>query len=293
VDVLVVGGGIVGCAVTAACARRGMSVTLVERGPLACGASSLDLALLGIPVPSGLDARARSSEERYLEVHHFTGNSFFLDRMPVECDGVQNALVRRIEVRGAARALAAEARSYRAEIRTGVDVKGLLMHRSAVRGVRTDTDELHAGTTVVAAGAETWRVCRAVGLHVPVADVEGVLRVYPPAAIELEGALLTGDAWAALDEAGRIVVALGGTALSSSFLPKLAHVQPLDRRTIRYAGTADGLPLDGPLPGVEGLAVACGDGFHGVALAPAVGEGVAEGIAEGRWAEAYLPARFL
>jgi glycine/D-amino acid oxidase-like deaminating enzyme len=292
-DVLVVGGGIVGCAVAAACARRGMGVTLVERGALASDASSLDLALLGTQAPAGLERRAREAEERYLELHHFTGRSFFLDRSPVDCEGVPDGLVRRIDVRGAALALADEARSYRAEIRTGCEVKGLLVRGETVRGARTDVGELRATATVVAAGAESWRVCRAVGLHVPVEEVEGVCRVYPPGAVPLVRPRVTPDGWAALDEAGRAVVAVAGSASHGTFLPELAHLGPLDRRALRYGDTADGMPLEGPLPGVQGLVLACGHGLHGVALAPAAGETVAGALEGGDWDEALLPGRLL
>ena len=53
-----------------------MRVTLFERGTIASGASDLDLALM----PADVDA------SRYLELHHFTGGGFYLDRsLPDEC----------------------------------------------------------------------------------------------------------------------------------------------------------------------------------------------------------------
>jgi glycine/D-amino acid oxidase-like deaminating enzyme len=264
-DVLVVGGGIVGCAVASACAQRGLGVLLVERGSLACGASSLPLALLGRPVPAALEQAARAGETAYLELHHFTGQAFLLDRSPLECDGA-DALVRRIDVPGATVALAQEARSYRARIQTGCDVKSLLTQSRRVRGVRTDAGELRAQTTVVAAGPQTWWVCRSLPVHVPIVHVEGVCAVYPPGTLAFERPVLDGRAWAAPDDTGRAHVA------EPERLARLgAHSghEPLERRVICYETTADGLPLNGPLPGVEGLLVACGHGELGVALAPA------------------------
>jgi glycine/D-amino acid oxidase-like deaminating enzyme len=287
-DVLVVGGGIVGCAVASACAQRGLAVQLVERGALAGGASSLPLALLGRPVPAELEEPARASIDAYLALHHFTGRAFFLDRSPLDCDGA-DALVQRIDVPGATLALSWEARAHRAQIQTGCDVKSLLTQGRTVRGVRTDAGELRARTTVVAAGADSWRVCRALPLHVPVTDVEGICGVYPPGTLVLERPVLDDGAWAAPDHVGRLFVAeperlarLGGA---------LSGRQPLERRVIRYGTTADGLPLHGPLPGVEGLLLACGHGALGVALAPATGSAIAAIVAREEPDGPFLPER--
>ena len=192
---------------------------------------------------------------------------------------------------GAALALAEEARSHRARVETGCDVKGLVVQSGSVRGVRTDAGELRAGTTVVAAGAETWRVCRDLPVHVPLTDVEGVCAVYPPGKVALDRPLLGDDAWAATDEAGRTVVAEPERLVPGR--GALLGRQPIERRVLRYAMTADGLPLQGPLPGVQGLVVACGHGLLGVALAPAAGIAVAEGIAGATWDDALTPERLI
>ena len=169
-DVLVVGGGIVGVSVAVHCARRGMAVCLVESGPIAGEASSLELALL----PASADASA------YLELHHFSGGSFLLDRSLPE-----GWSARRIDARGAASALVQEARAYRVELRTSCEAKSLAVRRGIVRGVLTDDGELRAGTTVVAAGAASWRVCRSLGRHVPVRAEPVELLVTEPAPFEL------------------------------------------------------------------------------------------------------------
>jgi glycine/D-amino acid oxidase-like deaminating enzyme len=290
-DVLVVGGGVVGCAIASACAKRGLGVTLVERGRIAGAASSLDLALLGLPARPGLAEMASTGESAYLDLHHFTGRAFLLDRTPLESDGGTGASVRRIDVPGATLALAEEARSHRAQVQTGCDVKGLVVRGGGVQGVRTDAGELRAGTTVVAAGAETWRVCRDLPVHVPLTDVEGVCAVYPPGKVALDRPLLGDDAWAATDGAGRTVV-----AEPERLVPRkgaLLGRQPIERRVLRYAMTDDGLPLQGPLPGIQGLVVACGHGLLGVALAPAAGIAIAEALTGASWDDALTPDRFL
>ena len=45
--------------------------------------------------------------------------------------------------------------------------------------------------------------------------------------------------------------------------------------------TPDGLPLHGPVPGVERLVLACGHGPQGITWGAGAGEAVAEGIATG------------
>jgi glycine/D-amino acid oxidase-like deaminating enzyme len=289
-DVLVVGGGIVGCAVAVACVRRGMKVTLVERGALANGASSLDLALLGIPVPVAVEQSARRSEDAYLELHHFVGQTFLLDRSPIDCDGLPGRGVRRIDTRGAVHALVSEARSYKAEIYTSCEVKGLLMTGTVVKGARTDTGELRAGTTVVAAGAESWRVCRTLPRHVRVEPVEGLTAAYAPGSVDVERPLWNDGAWAALDSAGRLIAAEPERLLA---LPELLGLEPLERRLLRYVSTADGLPVHGPVPGTTGLVLACGHGLFGVAVALGGAEAVATGLAEDAWDPVLRPDRLL
>ncbi len=164
-DVLVVGGGIVGAAVAAGCASRGMSVTLVERGLIAGGASSLGLALLGRPVPAGLEGLAATGADGYRALHRFTGGAFLYD-VTASASGL-----RRIDPRAAAAALLEEARGHRATVHTGCDVKRLLRQWGRVVGAATDAGELRASTTVVAAGAGSWGVCRELAFHAPVSPL--------------------------------------------------------------------------------------------------------------------------
>jgi glycine/D-amino acid oxidase-like deaminating enzyme len=243
-----------------------MAVCLCERGPLAGGASGLELALL----PTALDAR------EYLDLHHFTGRSFFLDRSPPD-----DWPARRIDARAAAAALVTEARLYQAEIRTFCGVETLLVRGASVRGALTDAGEILAPTTVVAAGADSWRVCRSLGRHVPVRRQPVDVLVTEPAPFELERPIVAGPAWIAQDSAGRLVAADPDRAASA--LPELTGLPVLERRTLDVSVTADGVPLQGPLPGVDGLVLACGHGLEGIARAPAVGAAIAAGIADGAW----------
>jgi hypothetical protein len=144
----------------------------------------------------------------------------------------------------------------------------------------------------VAAGVDSWRVCRGLPWHAPAGDVDGVLAVYPPGTVELEHPRAFEDGWAALDDAGRLVAAFEAGSAATA-LPELAHADALDRRVLRYDVTGDRVPLLGPPPVGDGLVLACGYGQNGIALAPAVGDAVAEAIvAGGGWDDALLPGRF-
>ena len=256
--VVVVGGGIVGAAVASACARRGARVHLCERGPLAGGASSLELALL----PTGIDAT------RYLELHHFTGGSFLLDRSPDDWPA------RRIGARAAAAAVAAEARSHGAEIRTGCDVKGLLFRSGAVRGVLTDAGEIGTSRVVLAAGVDSWRLLAPHGIETVRALDSSEIVVARPPEEPLGSPLLDPDCWLAADEAGFLHVARPERA--ASLLSLAAEVGELARHRIDAA-----LGVAGPVPELDGVYLAVSPDPWGIARAPEVASAVAEWLTDG------------
>src|SRR2546427_7482179 len=63
--VIVVGGGVIGCACAAELAGRGALVTLLERAELAAGASGRNHGLLLSPLDPALVPMARASAEAY------------------------------------------------------------------------------------------------------------------------------------------------------------------------------------------------------------------------------------
>jgi len=81
--VIVVGGGIIGCACADELARRGASVTLVERAELATGASGRNHGLLLSPLDPDLVPMARASAAAYDELAEDTRLPFHLDRDPI------------------------------------------------------------------------------------------------------------------------------------------------------------------------------------------------------------------
>jgi glycine/D-amino acid oxidase-like deaminating enzyme len=69
-DVVVVGGGVVGCACARELALRGLRVTLVERSELAAGASGRNHGLVLTPTDAALVPMARAALEAYGDVAH-------------------------------------------------------------------------------------------------------------------------------------------------------------------------------------------------------------------------------
>jgi len=78
---------------------------------------------------------------------------------------------------------------------------------------------------------------------------------------------------------------------AAALVPAVAKVPVAEVRSCRRPLSDDGLPLHGPLPGLEGLVLACGHGSTGIAWGPGSGELVAEGIVGGSWDPALLPSR--
>jgi glycine/D-amino acid oxidase-like deaminating enzyme len=78
--VIVVGGGIIGCASAAELAARGAHVTLLERESLAAGASGRNHGLLLTPLDPALAPMAQVSASAYDELAHRTNVPFRLDR---------------------------------------------------------------------------------------------------------------------------------------------------------------------------------------------------------------------
>jgi glycine/D-amino acid oxidase-like deaminating enzyme len=82
-DVVVVGGGIIGAACAYELARRGASVTLLEKDELAAGASGRNLGFVDEPRDPVLVPMARASLERYLEVASDPPVPFHIDPEPI------------------------------------------------------------------------------------------------------------------------------------------------------------------------------------------------------------------
>jgi 4-methylaminobutanoate oxidase (formaldehyde-forming) len=193
-------------------------------------------------------------------------------------------------------------------------VTGLLAEGGRVAGVATDRGEIRAPVVVDAAGAWAARVAAEAGLRVPLVPVRHQLLVTEPIAgveplqpivrlVEAsvyvrheQGGLLFGG----YEDAPRVVDA--GTlpagfqiadlpldlAVLRALIDEVADHFPA-LRTARVAihrgglptMTADGRPLLGRVPGLEGFFVASGCCVGGLGLSPAAGRALADLIVDG------------
>lgn len=208
----------------------------------------------------------------------------------------------------AARAFAARAREAGAELVVGAEA-AVAGDAGRATGVTVAGEHHPAGAVAVAAGPWTRAAVAGGELRLPVAPLWGVVVELalerPPVHVieeagvdELTGAEVPGELFS-------IVTAAGVSALGSTFepaRPDAAAVAPrLRERGARFVpevrgapGTglracarpvsADGRPLLGPLPGIEGAVVAAGHGAWGITLGPASARLVADGLL-GRAAE--------
>ncbi len=197
-DAIVVGGGVIGCAVAFALAREGVAVTLYETGEIAgeaSGAAAGMLAPVGeFQAPGPLLRLGLASLARFpalvAELRERTGidpehqvsgvlrvaamlpelELAWLDAhalralVPVVAPGLRGALFSPHEahVRSPllARAFAAAAERLGARVWTGAPVVGLLRERERVAGVETADGRHAAGSVVLCAGSFT-RACAA------------------------------------------------------------------------------------------------------------------------------------
>jgi len=85
-------------------------------------------------------------------------------------------------------------------------------------------------------------------------------------------------------------------SMAAALVPQLrAATTQFDWAGLR-PGTPDGLPIIGPVPGIENLVAATGHYRNGILLGPLTGHVVADGVTSGDWGgvpAAFSPARFL
>jgi glycine oxidase len=199
-----------------------------------------------------------------------------------------------------------------ARVISGQRVAGIVADGGRVRGVRlADGRILGCDVAVVAAGA--WSAdLEGLPRPIPVRPVRGHLVRFPAGAASLvrllathggrylvprdDGTILAGSTMddvgfdRSLSEAGMAAVHRSAAGL----LPELARVEPVERWADLRPISADGLPILGPDPELEGLHYATGYGRNGILLGPLAGRIVADLITDGRsdrpWRH-FSPAR--
>jgi sarcosine oxidase subunit beta len=202
------------------------------------------------------------------------------------------------------RAFGAAAERAGATIRTGVTVTGLVRDGDRITGVETSAGPISADLVVLAAGAWSKRLTDAIGLNVPISTMGLQMMATGPAEPMLpqtvgalgrqlslkqtpDGRFVIGGGWPGdfnLDTATsttRMSSIRGSIEHASAVYPILATL-PLERAWVGIESLSwDGVPIIGPVDGLDGLILATGFSGHGFALSPIIGQLVSELITTG------------
>ncbi len=196
------------------------------------------------------------------------------------------------------------ARRAGAEIRTGVEVTGIAVRGGRVRGVGTSAGDVEAPAVVNAAGPWAGALARTAGVELPLEPVPRHVVTTGPFPGAPERRTLVIDAATSFylhREGPGVLMGMGSPHERPSFdlapdqrfvteelLPTALRVFPplaeagLERVWVGlYEMTPDRHPILGPVPGLEGLYLACGFSGHGFQHGPVVGRLLAELLLEG------------
>lgn len=362
-EVVVVGGGVIGTSVAYYAAKAGKKVLLLERGDIAAGTTSacdgfiilqsknpgphLDLALESAAMYRSLSAELDYDLEYMpcggMVVAENEKQAGLLGEL-IQKQQAAGLMVQLLPIREAresepllaedlwgaaycpddaqvnpirvAQGFALAARRLGGKIRSGIEVKDLLVENGRVCGVRTTEGIFRADFVVNAAGVWAPELLASQGIRLPIKPRRGQILVTEPMPSLLRHVLLCACYLIAkhhpeeLDLSDRqhrlgVGLALEQTAHGGLLIGSTREFAGFDRRTtlagleavarharrilpalanvniIRtFAGlrphTPDGLPILGPLAELPGLIMAAGHEGDGIALAPVTGRKVAE-----------------
>lgn len=207
-------------------------------------------------------------------------------------------------------AMAEGARRHGVDIRVGVRAERIETAGGRVTGIATTQGTISAGAVVICGGAGTRALADTVGLDVPLTFARGQLfvseRIPPLMRTSLHnikqtrsGTMVYGitrESFKRVLEATTETTAAGALELTAHAVRTLPALRSV--RLIRcWAGVivtpADGYPILGPVPGLDGLFV--GVMNRGVAMGPAIGRILADLVQSGVTRfdiSAYDPSRF-
>jgi glycine oxidase len=364
-EVVVVGGGAIGCAVAYFLSRAGVRTTVLDRGRIGMEASNaaagmlaplaeahgvgpmLDLFLASLGMfpalapelqeATGIDLEYRlsgilrvafSDEEadelrQRLEWQQHLGFPLeWLDETmlweveprlsPRVVGGLFSEEEGQVSNQNLTLALSRAAAECGANIREHTPVTSLVLRNGRASGVRTPEGRISAGHVVLAAGAWTGRLAHRLGLRVPVRPVRGQMLALGGMVTPIRSIIWSPRGYL-VPRANGLVFA-GATVEDVGFRPQTtvrglremrrAAIEMVPQLALAQAeftwaglrpGSADDLPILGPLPGLENVTVASGHYRNGILLAPITGRLIAQAIIEGRPSEAltpFSPARF-
>jgi len=192
-----------------------------------------------------------------------------------------------------------------------VTVERVVVERGRARGVRTSSGVIEADTVVLAAGAWTAPLARAVGVRLPIVGGKGYSFDVRPLEMPTRALLFL--------EPHVVCTPLGGTLRVAGTMEFSGLTSPIDPRRVEtmkrrvrplvpwsegedgdpWAGlrpiAPDGLPVVGRLGGLDNVYVATGYAMLGITLGLPAGEALARSIADGgddAALRSFSPARF-
>jgi glycine oxidase len=165
-------------------------------------------------------------------------------------------------------------------------VAGFIREHGRVCGVKTAQGEMRAEQVVLAAGAWSGELLKALNLSLPVEPVKGQMILYKCAEDFLPAMVLAKGRYAIPRRDGHILI--GSTLEHAGFdktptdealtslqasavelLPALADAEVVGHWAGLRPGSPEGIPFIGPVPGHDGLWLNCGHYRNGLVLAPA------------------------
>lgn len=206
------------------------------------------------------------------------------------------------------------------DIRLGTKVLGFGQEADGtVRTVLTDHGPIPAGAVIIAAGARTARVARALGARVPVQAGTGHHVMVHDAPVRVRVPMILNEDVLGVTSMGpdlRLVGGMDFVGLDPEI--DLRRIDGIFTRVARYLRepprrdqgrvtmwcgmrpcAPDGLPIVGRLRSAPNAIVATGHGMLGLTLAPATGSDVSALVADDRdalrnapWLEQFTPTRF-
>jgi len=195
-------------------------------------------------------------------------------------------------------ALVGRAKDRGVDVREGVCVAGVATEGGRVAGVRTESGDLvGADHVVLATGPFSLELSRRLGVQLPVQPGKGYHRdvaVGPAGAPPIRTTCVLSETsvfctpmdgfvrFAGTMEFSGINDVLRGARLRQlteagrTCFPALGDEKPISEWCGLRPMSADGLPIIGPLGGIEGLSIATGHGMLGLTLGPVTGRIIAE-----------------
>jgi glycine oxidase len=360
-EVIVVGGGLIGCAIARELAQLGARVEVIERDRVGAEASGAAAGMLGAQAETsnatmtrlGVESRALFREilaalrgETGVDVEHWEEGTLYLafneadeaetatrigwqqaGGLPVE--RLAAAEARRLEPRinpelrsavlfpddgrvdnlQLTLAYAESAKRAGATVREGVTARRVTSVGGKLTGVETDHGAFEAEVVINAAGA--WAAELLPERPLPVRPVRGQMLELASAEPMFRHALYSARGYAVARRDGRLLlgstreevgfdkrVTAAGMAkileAANELSPELGNLRLQRAWAGLRPASSDGLPLIGPVPGLEGYFVATGHFGNGILLAPVTARLISQCIRGERpeWIEVVGPARF-